>query len=206
MKHGTYVRGWKYDWDAARKEYDSLMAAGREIAASFCADPGVTMCPVCGEHHWNEFEVYLCSRCGAENDTNAKTAGPPKYMEKVRPRLYDGMRVQFVSHDIHDIHGKMKKRPGIWPAGNVPVGSVGTVRVDEEKGNELTRWRIDFNDLTPKEGYIFGVFGPFLDDDFIEATQLGKKTRREKAADAKASAERQLCRGQRPREDAIPIR
>lgn len=175
MKHGTYVRGWKYDWEEAKQEYDRLMAAGRDIAASFIADPGVTMCPVCGEHHWNEFEVYLCSRCGAEVDTKHKTVGEPAKPEMVRPKLYDGMRVRFVSHDMTGIDGKLKKKPGMWMAGKVAPGTLGTIHKHDDSENPLTGWRIDFDNMTPKPGYIFGMFGPFLDDDFEEVKACDTK-------------------------------
>ena len=167
MKRGTYVRGWKYDWQEACQDYERLMAAGREIAAAHCADPGCTSCPVCGEMHWNEFEVYLCSRCGAEVDTKNKTAGPPAKPETVRPKLFDGMRVRFVSHDIRGVNGQMKKRKGLWNAGTVHPGATGTVQQYTDTTLGL-RWKIEFDELTPKEGCVFGVFGPLLDDDFEE--------------------------------------
>lgn len=154
-------------WGKAKEDVNRLLAAGRDIAAAHYADPGVTSCPVCGEHHWNEFEVYLCSRCGAEVDAKTKTAGPPAKPEMVRPKLYDGMRVRFVSHDIRGIDGKLKKRDGLWKAGMVSPGATGTVRQYTDVTLWLC-WKIDFDEITPKEGCVFGVFGQFLDDNFEE--------------------------------------
>ena len=114
--------------------------------------------------HCNEFEVYLCARCGAEVDCKNKTAGEPAKPEMVRPKLFDGMRVRFISHDIRGIDGKLKKRRSGWFAGDVPVGSVGTVRY--HVGDYGVGWRFDWDGITPKPGYIFGTYGPFLDDDF----------------------------------------
>lgn len=167
MRHGTYVRGWRYDWQEVRKDYERLLDVGRDAAAAFWVDPGCTSCPVCGEMHWNEFEVYLCGRCGAEVDVKTGTAGPPAKPDMVRKTLFDGMRVRFVSHDIVGINGIRRKRTGHWPAGNIPPGSVGTVvrRSGDESG---LHWMVNFDGITPKPGYIFGVFGPFLDDDFEE--------------------------------------
>lgn len=174
MQHGTYVRGWKYDWQEARKESDALLAAGREFASACCADPGVTMCPQCGEHHWNEFEVYLCSRCGAEHDTKTDEAGPPKHPEKCRQRLAVGLRVRMRNR------GTFRGKPygANWPAGYVAPGTLGTIayRVTwyDSNGNmcepgadgahAMEGWQIDWDGLIPKPGFIFGTFGPFLDD------------------------------------------
>jgi hypothetical protein len=50
-------------------------------------------------------------------------------------------------------------------AGRIEPGETGTVR-QGDTDSQLSMWRIDFDDRTPKDGYIWGVFGPFLSDEF----------------------------------------
>lgn len=157
MKHGKYIRGWKFDWDEANRDFDHYMNVGREMMAASCADPGCCSCPQCGEFYWREYEVFECARCGAEcailNEwPHDVKAGPPQWPEKCRPRLYDGMRVRYAG-----------RRPGLWCAGRVPIGTLGTIRYRADKPATLV-WRIEWDGITAKDGYEFGTFGPFLGD------------------------------------------
>lgn len=172
MKSGVYVRGWKFDWQEAKKGFDKYMDEGRDFAAACCADPGVCKCPECGEFHWREFEVFECFRCGAElTISNSHSVGwepvvtkPPTRPEMRRKKLYDGMRVRFVGTSGTDIDGNPKMFPGRWPAGTIHPGECGTVRQDGPKD-----WHVTFDGRTPKRSeYMWGVFGPFLGDDFEE--------------------------------------
>lgn len=100
--HGTYVRGWKFDWEEAKKATD--------VGAFRYADPGVCHCPVCGEFHWREYEVYLCSRCGAEVGTEGGTFGPPTKPEAVRPKAQEGQRIRAKIEIKH--RGKVRVEKG----------------------------------------------------------------------------------------------
>lgn len=181
--HGTYVRGWRHDWQAAREEHDRLLAAGREIAAAHVADPGIVSCRTCGQHHWREYEVFVCCRCGAETTIGYErgergigrevvTSGPPADPSKVPPRLTEGLRVRWNPKDLDGIgpgtrRWKLKNFGG-WSAGPIPPGTCGTVRKDTDSpfGREDIGWHVEFDGLTPKDGYKWGVLGPFLDDEF----------------------------------------
>lgn len=171
MKSGTYVRGWKFDWGEAKRDFDNLMAANREWKAASVADPGCCSCPQCGEYHWREFEVFLCSRCGAEcsmgKDGWTIEAGPPAKPEMCRKKLFDGMRVRYVGKLGTDINGNPKRFSGRWPAGKIEPGECGTICCDMWPDGRVD-WTVDFDGRTPKEGCVWGVFGPFLHDEFEE--------------------------------------
>lgn len=167
--HGTYVRGWKFDWQEAARDTQRYLDSGRKMMAAACADPGVVGCPQCGEHHWREFEVFLCCRCGAEVEiVQTKTnsfvkAGPPERPERCRPHLADGMRVRYVGKEVTGTDGERKRLDGMWPAGRIKPGECGTVREDGEFAGRVG-WRIEFDGRIPKGDYAWGLFGPFLDD------------------------------------------
>jgi len=146
--HGEYVKGWRFDWEANKEDVDRLLAAGRETAAAFCADPGVASCPTCGQSHWREFECFLCCRCGAEVTIGTEpyttvfpdgrtytgtrervTAGPEARPEKVPPRLVEGLRVRWNPPpvDYYRADGVIERHPdrGNWRAGKVSPGACG---------------------------------------------------------------------------------
>ena len=167
---GTYVRGWKFDWDEAGQDFDKYMAAGREHKAASCADPGFCMCPNCGEHHWREYEVFLCCRCGAEVTIGKEvTAGEPKHPEKCRTKIHDGMRVKFIGSPMRGRKGESTTRPGLWPAGTIQPGTTGTIEREQNRPDGLIDWTVSFDGVIPKTGYCFGVFGQFLGDEFVLA-------------------------------------
>lgn len=182
MRHGEYVSGWKFDWQEARQYVDRMYAAGRDIAAAHGADPGCVSCPACGELHWREFEVFRCARCGAEVAIGTRpkvytlrngetftsmeqhvTAGPPVKPEMVRPRYHDGLRVRWRPQQAE---WRGTPNHGDWPAGKVPPGTLGTVRPDPTVPFTAdVGWRVDWDGITPKAGYVFGLLGPWVDDD-----------------------------------------
>ena len=172
LAHGTYVSGWKFDWEESKKEYDAMLEAGRETAAAFVADPGITHCPVCGEHHWREFEVFLCSRCGAQitdsRDGNQPTAGPPTKPEMVRNKYHEGMRIRWNPKEkIKYYHsgGSITETDdeGCWLAGKIPIGCIGSV-VALDQFDPLIEWRIIWDRIKDREPYIFGTFSQWIDD------------------------------------------
>lgn len=183
--HGTYVRGWKYDWEAGRKEYDRLLAVGRETAAAFSADPGCVSCPACGTTHWREFEVFTCRRCGAEVTIGTRprvhhlpggrafhsteqhvTAGPPAFPDKVPAKLADGLRVRWAGKPLPLVRrGKPVvdiTNRGTWLAGPVEPGTLGTVRRGDES---YLQWHVEWDGLVAEDGHRWGLIGPFLDDE-----------------------------------------
>ena len=166
---GTYVLGWRFNWEDAKKEYDALLEAGREERAAAIADPGIVSCPQCGHHHWREFEVFLCARCGAQVSIHYDSgkqlthAGLPARPEAVPPRLKEGMRVAWLPERAER---RGKPNHGNWKAGKVPPGTAGTVHKETEESS-FDALFIDFDDLTPKDDGKFVVFGPFLEDDFL---------------------------------------
>ena len=193
MKHGIYIRGWKYDWNEGRETEQKLRDAGRDIAADFFADPGCVSCSACGEFHWREFEVFECARCGAECVIVPKSgdceSGPPKFPKMIRTRLRPGLRVRYRGRPTqrkNKTTGKWETyaAPARYPAGRVPAGATGVVRrrfrywcpdnqvylaeIPENPQWPVSEvWEFDFDGIQPKPGYIFGAgFGPFLDDDF----------------------------------------
>jgi hypothetical protein len=169
MRHATYVSGWRFDWQEARRDCDRYMAVGREIAAAACADPGCVSCPACGESHWREFEVFICARCGAEVTMNLHKwtdvkAGPPAKPEECRQKFRAGMRVRWHPKEITR---RGKPNTGGWRAGPVPLGTCGTVRKDPDSvfSNNEAGWLIEWDGLTPKHGCQWGSIGPWMDDD-----------------------------------------
>jgi hypothetical protein len=81
--------------------------------------------------------------------------------------LREGMRVRLV-RGCPDGNGC--RDYGLWIAGRVPVGSVGTVvrkRVfHESHPNNYTMYSVEFDGIEPKEGYRFGISGCVVTDDF----------------------------------------
>lgn len=164
---GTYVSGFRFDWDEAQKDEHRFREAGRPNMAAACADPGCCTCETCGETHMAEYEVFLCGRCGAECqmlENHKVVSGKATKPEMVRTKMVEGMRVRYNGRT--QFRGKLGPLPGCWPTGNVPPGSVGTLHYN--KGPWGLRWEINFPGIVPKEGYVFGagLMEPFLDDDF----------------------------------------
>lgn len=203
---GTYVSGRKFDWEEAKEYVEKMRSAGREWSAAAGADPGIVSCPTCGHMHWDEYECFICARCGATvttvverqekpflpNDKNhpsygstyvtydhVTTATPPTIPENVPPLIFHGIRVRFEGKDEWR-RGKLVKAEGRWPAGDVPIGTCGTIvdRYHGQPGKEkdFLRWSIDFDGITPKKNprakedgndYSFGTHGPFLEDNLV---------------------------------------
>lgn len=175
--HGTYLRGWRFDWGTAQKDSDRFFAAGREMMAAACADPGVVSCSQCGQTHWREFEVFECCRCGAEvtldlDGKGGTHSGLPKFPEKCPPRLFDGMRVRWTPKNKTR---RGRPNPGGWIAGKVPLGSCGTVRI-ESVDPTFTLPYVEFDLLAPEGDHRFGLLGDFLDDDFERLTDATERT------------------------------
>ena len=163
---GTYVRGWKFSWEDAKKDFDAYMASDKPIAAAHCADPGIVACPACGETHWREFEVFLCLRCGAEVNLNfpnygKETAGPPAKPEMIRQKYYDGMKVKW---NPKQKEKRGKTNQGDWKAGKVPIGTLGVVRRHPTTVYETNFWHIIWEGVQPKGGWLFGEVGVWVDD------------------------------------------
>lgn len=178
MRSGTYVRGWRYDWSEAEQAQEFLAASADPVTklldltksgvtkALHCADPGCEACPRCGEMHWAAFETFLCARCGAEVTCGRdELAGFPQRPYMVRPKLFDGMRVQFLGRLVQTRDRGLVRYPGLWAAGRIEPGEFGTVRRDSTSWSRLSAWHVDFDGRTPKQS-AWGIFGPFLSDEF----------------------------------------
>lgn len=179
MKSGTYVRGWKFDWREAEKAHAAIAAATDENGvidqtkvrldyALHSADPGCVACATCGEMHWAEFEVFLCDRCGAEVHSRFRgLSSPPARPYMMRPRLFVGMRVEYAYRTYwSEPRQQMVAKLGRWPAGTIYPGERGTIsHIHDRVMGSL--WMIDFDGRTPKAGYHWGTFGPFLADDLL---------------------------------------
>ena len=57
-------------WQGCTDYVDRMHAAGREIAASFGADPGICSCPVCDSSYWAWGLRQRCKQCQFEYPTD----------------------------------------------------------------------------------------------------------------------------------------
>ncbi len=58
-------------WQQCKDDADDFRKAGRDIAAAFCADPGICSCPACGQMHWAWGNRQRCLKCEFEYPTDA---------------------------------------------------------------------------------------------------------------------------------------
>lgn len=170
MKTATYVRGWKWDWSISKLAMDALTdGCSRPELAAAHADPGVVSCPHCNEYHWNEFQVFLCNRCGAEvTSGHPAIAGPPPRPYMIPPRLFDGMRVEFVGLPVtRDGVTRLTpaKRRGITI---LEIGQRGTIRYKLGEWNNA--WLFDMDGRRPGGERAWVMHGPMLEEGFVAIT------------------------------------
>lgn len=75
-------------WQGCQTYVTKMRAAGREVAASFGADPGICSCPVCGTSYWAWGLVQRCKKCQFEYPTDwwsmyaggVSAANPPAWL------------------------------------------------------------------------------------------------------------------------------
>jgi hypothetical protein len=80
-------------------------------------------------------------------------------VEPARPALRDGLRV-VMARGFYD-GGRDPKRYrdyGLWSAGQVPLGTLGTVRPKPAEFRHGPPWCIEWDGLTPKPGRYFGAY------------------------------------------------
>ena len=72
-------------------------------------------------------------------------------------KIKEGMKLKVIKGD-DDIHGNPTNK-GLWIAGEIEVGTIGTVYKAALKGRDSWMFALDFPGGTPKAGYIFGIGG-----------------------------------------------
>lgn len=77
IKNVKILKGEPFDWEDAEKRVNAMLASGREIAAAFCADPGVMTCPKCDTYFWKEGVTVQCTKCGHIYQVAAARASSP---------------------------------------------------------------------------------------------------------------------------------
>jgi hypothetical protein len=78
-------------------------------------------------------------------------------------KIVEGMKLKVVKGEQNH-YGKGKHSAfGEWIAGSVPVGTVGTVYM-AKIGTENFMFALDFEGITPKEGYCFGLSEEYSGD------------------------------------------
>jgi len=82
-------------------------------------------------------------------------------------KIQEGMRLKVVKGE-QNYYGKDKHSPNAqWIAGSVPVGTVGTV-YKAQIGVSGWMYALNFDGITPKEGYIFGLGSSGDDGESLE--------------------------------------
>ena len=71
MKSAKIIEGQPFDWERGGRAMNNVISDNGEInwGAAFCADPGVTSCPKCGEKYWAEGTKLECTICNTQFPT-----------------------------------------------------------------------------------------------------------------------------------------
>ncbi len=83
-------------------------------------------------------------------------------------QLKEGLKLKLIQGDQNFYREGLHSKCGEWIAGAIPVGTVGTVYKAQLKAKDSWMYALQFEGITPKEGYVFGLGRDTVPDDKFE--------------------------------------